>query len=74
MCYRLELNTIQINKGTHIKHACKLQFDGKLFVSIVFLLWAWIFFVVGKFDFNVHNENGLEISIVTIIPLSNYVN
>jgi hypothetical protein len=32
------------------------------------------FFVVGKFDFNVHNENGLEISIVTIIPLSNYVN
>jgi hypothetical protein len=31
-------------------------------------------FVVGKFDFNVHNENGLEISIVTIIPLSNYVN
>jgi hypothetical protein len=32
------------------------------------------FFVASKFDFDVHNENGLEISIVTIIPLSNYVN
>jgi hypothetical protein len=41
----------------------------------VFLLWAWNFFVVvGKFDFNGHNQNGLEISIVTIIPLCNYVN
>jgi hypothetical protein len=41
----------------------------------VFLLWAWIlFFAVGKFDSNLHNENGFEISIVTIIPLSKYVN
>jgi hypothetical protein len=41
---------------------------------LCFCFGLGFFFVVGKFDFNVHNENGLEIAIVTIIPLSNYVN
>ncbi len=35
---------------------------------------GFFFLAVGKFDSNLHNENGFEISIVTIIPLSKYVN
>ncbi len=42
--------------------------------NCVFALGLDYFVVLGKFDFNVHNENGLELSIVTIIPWSNYVN